>query len=163
VIEELAIRILGLPLSTVVSRTALAVFYGALTLVIFYEIPNLLLKNVGSNLTGLPVENGSLFVSYAILLTVLSGLQIVFQGKFLGDAAAVSNGFAQIFYIYVFTNGGIIQEFVSSAGVAVALDFKTILYLMMIPSALSIVSTIVAASTRSSVQKSAMIEEIVLN
>ncbi|MFI5419834.1 MAG: hypothetical protein ACHQ1H_02590 [Nitrososphaerales archaeon] len=157
------IRILGLPLSTVVSRTALAVFYGALTLVIFYEIPNLLLKNVGSNLTGLPVENGSLFVSYAILLTVLSGLQIVFQGKFLGDAAAVGNGLAQIFYIYIFTNGGIIQEFVSSAGVAVSLDFKTILYMMMIPSALSIVSTIVTASTRSSVQRSGTFEEIVLN
>ncbi len=156
-------RILDLELSTLVSRTALAVFYGALTLVVFYEIPNLLLKNVGSNLSGLPVENQSLFLSYAILLTVLSGLSIIFQGKFLGDAATVSNGLAQIFYIYIFTNGGILQEFVSSAGVAVALDFKAILYLMMVPSALSIISAIVAASARSSVKRSATFEEIVLS
>jgi len=140
----------------------MAVFYGFVTVVVFYEIPNLLLKNVGGNLSGLPIENESLFLSYAILITVLSGLQIVFQGKFIGDAAAVSNGVAQIFYIYIFTNGGIIREFVSSAGITLALDFKTVLYLMMIPSALSIVSAVVTASSRSSVQRSEMIDEIVL-
>ena len=141
----------------------MAVIYGAITLVVFYEIPNLLLKNVGGNLSGLPMDNQSLFLSYAILITVLSALQVIFRGKFLGDAAAVGNGVAQIFYIYIFTNGGIIQEFVPSAGVGLVLDFKTILYLMMIPSALSIVSTIVTASTRSSVEKSHMFEEILLN
>ena len=141
----------------------MAVLYSAISLVVFYEIPNLLLKNVGGNLAGLPVENESLFLSYAILITVLSAVQVIFQGKFLGDAAAVGNGVAQIFYIYIFTNGGVIQEFVSSAGVGLVLDFKTILYLMMIPSALSIVSAIVTASSRSSVERSQMIEEIVLN
>jgi hypothetical protein len=157
-------RIFGLSLSTILSRTAMAVFYSALSLVIFYEIPNLLLKNVGTNnLAGLPIGNESLFLSYAIFITILSGLQIVFQGKFLGDAAAVGNGLAQIFFIYIFTNGGIISEYVSSAGVGLVLDFKTVLYLMMIPSALSIVSTIVSASTRASVERTRMIDEIILN
>ncbi|MDA4111459.1 MAG: hypothetical protein OK439_02900 [Thaumarchaeota archaeon] len=159
----MARQILGLSLSALVSRTAMAVFYGFLTLAIFYEIPNLLLKNAGGNLAGLPIENESLLLSYAILITVLSGLQIVFQGKFIGDAAAVANGVSQIFYIYIFTNGGIIREFVSSAGITLALDFKTILYLMMVPSALSIISTIVSASTRTSVKRTEMIEEVILN
>ena len=155
-------EIFGMRLTVLASRTAMAVFYGFVTLIVFYEIPNLLLKNVDGNLSGLPIENENLFLSYAILLIVLSGLQIVFQGKFVGDAAAVSNGVAQIFYIYIFTNGGIIREFVSSAGITLALDFKTVLYLMMMPSALSIVSTIVSASSRSSVQRSEMIDEIIL-
>ncbi|MDA4130880.1 MAG: hypothetical protein OK457_08925 [Thaumarchaeota archaeon] len=156
-------QILGLSLTTLISRIATAAFYGFITLFVFYELPNLLLKNVGGNLAGLPIENQSLFISYAILITSLSSLQIIFQGKYLGDAAAVGNGVAQIFYIYIFTNGGIINEFVASAGVNLSLDFRTVLYLMMVPSALSIVSAITGAAARSSVQRSQMIEEIVLN
>jgi hypothetical protein len=155
-------QIFGLSLKVIASRTAMAVFYGFVTLVVFYEIPNLFLKNVGGNLGGLPVENESLFLSYAILITILSGVQIIFQGKFIGDAAAVANGVAQIFYIYIFTNGGIIKEFISSSGITLALDFRTVLYLMMIPSSLSIVSAIVAASSRSSVQRSEIVYEVIL-
>jgi hypothetical protein len=74
----------------------------------------------------------------------------------VGDAASIGNGVAQIFYIYIFTNGGIITEQIS--GGMVTLDFRTIIYLLMLPSALSIISAVVAASSRASVMPSPIME-----
>ena len=156
----MARKILGLGLSDLFSRTALAVFYGLLTLIIFYEIPRILLGSYIS--AGSPFLNEGLFLPYAILITILSGLQIIFKNRYIGDAAAVSNGLAQIFYIYLVTNGGFFSEYVSSVQMTVSLDFRTVLYLMMIPSALLIVSTIISASSRVSVQHTEQFEEFVL-
>jgi hypothetical protein len=151
-------NLFGISVDVIFSRTAYAVVYGILTIVIFYELPDLLLKNFNGSLANLPLDNGSLFISYAILITILSSFQIIFQDHFIGDVAAVSNGVAQIFYIYIFANGGLITEYVSSAGVTLSLDFRTIIYLMMIPSALSIISAVISASSRSSVTPSETIE-----
>jgi hypothetical protein len=153
-------KIFGVDLEVFFSRTAYAAFYGILTIFIFYEVPDLLLKNYASSLPNLPIDNSSLFLGYAVLITILSCVQIVFQDHYLGDAAAISNGFAQIFYIYIFTNGGLITEQVS--GFTVALDFRTVLYLMMLPSALSIISSVISASSRASVVSS-LTEEIHLD
>lgn len=150
-------KIFGIELEVFLSRTAYAAFYGILTIFIFYEIPDLLLKNYANSLPNLPIDNSSLFIAYAVVITILSSIQIVFQNHYLGDAAAISNGFAQITYIYIFTNGGLITEQLS--GITVALDFRTVLYLMMLPSSISIISAIIAASSRASVV-SATIEEV---
>ena len=156
-------KIFGIELGRFASRTALAVAYAFVTLLVYYEIPNLLLKNFGGQAaSGLPLENDALFFSYAILITLLSGLQIIFEGHFVGDAASVSNGIAQIVYIYVVASGGLYSDYIASAGIALTIDFRTILYLMMIPSALSIISTIVSASSRVSIQRSKMLDEITL-
>ena len=151
-------KIFGINLGEFFSRTGYAALYGLITIVVFYELPNLLLKNFNGNLANMPLEDGTLFVSYAILITVLSCLQIIFQNHFVGDVAAVSNGIAQIFYIYIFASGGLITENFASSRITLSLDFRTIIYLMMIPSALSIISAVIAASTRSSTIKSEMIE-----
>jgi len=144
-------KIFGINLGVFFSRTGYAAGYGFLTIIVFYELPNLLLKNFNGSAANLSLDNGSLFISYAILITILSCLQIIFQDHFVGDAAAISNGIAQIFYIYIFANGGLITEHLSSSGIILSLDFRTIIYLMMIPSALSIISAVIAASTRSSI------------
>jgi len=154
----MARNLFGISIDVIFPRTAYAVVYGILTIVIFYELPDLLLKNFNGSLANLPLDNGTLFISYAILITILSSVQIIFQDHFIGDVAAVSNGVAQIFYIYIFANGGLITEYVSSAGVTLSLDFRTIIYLMMIPSALSIISAVISASSRSSVTSSENIE-----
>ncbi len=154
----MARNLFGISIDLIFSRTAYAVVYGILTIVIFYELPDLLLKNFNGSLAGLPLDNGTLFISYAILITILSSIQIIFQDHFIGDVASVSNGVAQIFYIYIFANGGLITEYVSSTGVTLSLDFRTIIYLMMIPSALSIISAVISASSRSSVTSSETIE-----
>ena len=151
-------KIFGINTGVFFSRTGYAAGYGLLTIIVFYELPNLLLKNINGSVANLPLENGTLFISYAILITVLSCLQIIFQDHFVGDAAAISNGIAQIFYIYIFANGGLITEHVSSSGITLSLDFRTVIYLMMIPSALSIISAVVSASSRSSINRSEMIE-----
>ncbi len=149
-------KIFGIDVSTFFSRAAYAAFYGILTIFIFYEIPNLLLKNYAAGLANLPLDNEPLFISYAILITILSSLQIIFQDHYVGDAAAIANGIAQIVYIYIFTNGGIIVEQIS--GITVSLDFRTVIYLMMLPSALSIVSSVISTSSRSSVSSSQLLE-----
>jgi len=152
----MARKIFGIDISTFFSRTAYAAFYGILTIFIFYEIPDLLLKNYTAQLSNLPLDNEPLFFSYAILITILSSVQIIFQDHYIGDAAAIGNGVAQIAYIYIFTNGGIIAEQVS--GISVSLDFSTIIYLMMLPSALSIVSAVISTSSRSSVSSTELLE-----
>jgi hypothetical protein len=149
-------KIFGIELNTLFSRAAYAAFYGILTIFIFYEIPDFLLKNYTASLANLPLDNEPLFISYAILITILSSLQIIFQDHYFGDAAAIANGIAQIVYIYIFTNGGIIVEQLS--GITVSLDFRTIIYLMMLPSALSVISSVISTSSRSSVTPSQLLE-----
>jgi hypothetical protein len=156
-------KLLGIPIRKILSRSAVAVGYGFVTLFVFYEIPNLLLKNLpASDLGNLPIGNSELFLYYGILITALSTVQIIFEKSFLGDAAAVSNGVAQIVYIYIVSNGGFFSDYISSAGIFLSIDYRTILYLMMIPSALSIISTVISASTRVSMKNSEMLEEVVL-
>jgi hypothetical protein len=140
------------------SRTVYAAAYGLLTIIVFYELPNLLLKNINGSVANLPLDNGTLFISYAILITVLSCTQIIFQNHAIGDAAAISNGIVQIFYIYIFADGGLITEHVASSGITLSLDFRTVIYLMLIPSALSIISAVISASSRTSIARSEMIE-----
>jgi hypothetical protein len=149
-------KIFGIDLDVFLTRTSYAVFYGFLTIIIFYELPNIFLKQYSASLPNLPMDNESLFVSYAILITILSGLQMIFKDHLVGDAAAISNGIAQISYIFILTNGGLITETLS--GVRVSLDFRTVIYLMMLPSALSIISSVISASSRSSVTSSTIVE-----
>jgi len=149
-------KIFGIDFNTFFSRAAYVAFYGILTIFIFYEIPDLLLKNYTAGLANLPLDNEPLFISYAILITILSSLQIIFQDHYFGDAAAIANGIAQIVYIYIFTNGGIIVEQLS--GITVSLDFRTVIYLMMLPSALSIISSVISTSSRASVGSSQLLE-----
>jgi hypothetical protein len=148
--------IFGLDLDVFASRTAYAAFYGLLTIIIFYELPDFFLKSYSASLPNLPFDNTSLFISYAVLIAILSSLQMIFKDHHIGDAAAAANGFAQIFYIFIFTNGGLITEQLS--GVTVSLDFRSIIYLMMLPSALSIISAVISASSRSSVMSSELVE-----
>lgn len=149
-------KLFGIELDVFLSRTTYAALYGILTIIIFYELPDYFIKSYGASLSNLPLDNSSSFVTYAILITILSSIQIIFQDYYIGDTAAISNGIAQIFYIYIFTNGGLITEQIS--GAMITLDFSTLIYLMMLPSVLLIISSVISASSRSSVASTQVLE-----
>lgn len=142
------ISILGIELPSFISRVATAILYGFLSLTLFLVIPDVLLSGPAVDL-GIST---SVFFYYAILIVILSGMQGVFRGKFLGDAATVANGFVQIYYLFLITSGGILTYFVQQQGINLTIDFRTLLYLFMLPSALSVINAVVHASTRVSIQ-----------
>jgi hypothetical protein len=150
------IKILGIELPTFITRLATAILYGFVALVVFLFLPDKIFGTVSS----LGVNTSS-FVYYAILIVILSGLQGIFRGKFLGDAAAVANGFAQIYYLFIITNGGIMSYYVQQGGINLTIDFRTIMYLLMIPSALGVINAVVHASARVSVQRVETTQELI--
>ncbi len=147
-----------MPIITFAGRIGYAVFSGAVLLYLFTETP----RFIYNGLSQVSPFIGGSFFDYAITIAFLSGLQIVFKGRFLGDAAAIGNGIAQITYFYLVTNGGFLTVSLASVGVQIAIDFRTILYLLMLPSALIIVSTVIGAASRSSMQNFEDAEEILL-
>jgi hypothetical protein len=151
-------KIFGIELTTFVGRVAYAVVSGGILLFLYYEIPNVLYKGMGQ----LPSFGFEGFYYYAVLIAVLSALSIIFKEKALGDAAGVASAIAQLTYIFVVTNGGVMSFDVSSVGAIVSLDFRPILYLLMLPSALLIISTIIGAVSRSSLRRFENMEEVVL-
>lgn len=154
-------KILGIPLPTFISRVATALIYGFISILIWLIIPSTILpKTIEGGIGGLST---STFIYYAILIAFLSGVQSIFNDKFVGDAAAVANGIAQIYYLYLITNGGILTYVAQQQGIALTLDFRTILYLLMIPSAISAVRAIVHASSRVSTKSFEDAEEILLH
>ncbi|MGI0080232.1 MAG: hypothetical protein ACRECH_11460 [Nitrososphaerales archaeon] len=142
------ISILGIGLRDFITRIASAILYGFFSLVLFLVIPDALLNGPAGALG----FSTSIFFDYAILIVILSGMQGVFRGKFLGDAATVANGFVQIYYLFLITDGGVLNYFVQQYGINLTIDFRTLLYLLMIPSALSVIKAVIHASTRASVR-----------
>jgi hypothetical protein len=151
------IKILGIGLPEFITRLGTAVLYGFISLVFFLVIPNFLLSGPAS---GLGIST-TLFFDYAILIVILSGMQGVFRGKYLGDAATVANGFVQIYYLLLITNGGFFSYFEQQAGITLSIDFHTIVYLFLIPSTLSIINAIVHAASRTSIQPSQTTNEFI--
>ncbi len=153
--------IFGMSARTFFSRLAYAVAMALLTLFVFLYIPSRILPGFGGEYSNI-LSYESLFFYYALLIGFLEGIRILFRGTYIGDGAGIFNGVAQIFYIYLLTSGGVFTINLATQGIDVAIDFRTILYLMMIPSALSIVSSIVNATSRISVTRTREVEEIVL-
>ncbi len=79
----------------------------------------------------------------------------------MGDGAGMFAGVAQIYYIYLVTNGGVLT--IATSGIVASVDFRTILYLLMAPSALLVVSSVVSACSRVSMQRVSDFEEVVLD
>jgi len=150
-------KILGMGFFSFAGRVAYAVVSGAITIVIFYYLPDYLFRNYseGSN----SFSSGD-FLYYAILIAFLGGIQIVFRGHFLGDGAGMFSGVAQIYYIYLVTSGGILT--VDTSGIIASIDFRTILYLLMAPSALLVVTSVISACSRISMRRVSDFEEVAL-
>ncbi|MHB8702304.1 MAG: hypothetical protein ACYC7D_14975 [Nitrososphaerales archaeon] len=144
------------------SRLAYAILWSLVLLAVFLYIPSILLPKLGGQYSNV-LSFGNLFFYYAVLIGFLEGIQILFKGHHIGDGAGIFNGVAQIFYIYLLTGGGIIAMNLASQGIKVSIDFRTILYLMMLPSALMIVSSVINALSRSSTVRTKEVEEIILN
>jgi len=151
-------KILGMGIFSFAARVVYAVVSGIITVVIFFYLPNTFFRNFSE--VSVPFSNGDFFY-YAILIAFLGGLQIIFSGHFLGDGAGIFDGAAQIFYIYLVTNGGLLT--IATSGFVASVDFRTILYLLMAPSALLIVSSVISACSRVSTQRVSDFEEAVLN
>ena len=151
------IKILGIELPAFITRIATAVLYGFISLIVFLVIPNALLNGPASAIG----VSTSIFFDYAILIVILSGMQGVFRGMYLGDAATIANSFVQIYYLLLITNGGIFSYFVQQEGINLTIDFRTIVYLFMVPPALSVINAVVHASTRMSTQAAETTEELI--
>ena len=153
------VEILGLPLRTFLWRLGGAIVTGVITLIIFLYVPQFLYSKIPAfgNSLGIPF---TYFVYYAVFITVLSGISTVYRNHFLGDAAAIANGLAQISYIYLITNGGLLSVAVGNATLSV--DYSTLLYLLMMPSALGVVSAVIRMVSRSAVRPYMDREEIKL-
>jgi hypothetical protein len=151
-------KILGMGIFSFAARVAYAVVSGVITIAIFFFLPDLIFRNFSEVSTAF--SNGD-FLYYAILIAFLGGIQIVFRGHFMGDGAGMFAGIAQIYYIYLVTNGGLLT--IATSGVVASVDFRTILYLLMAPSALLIVSSVISACSRVSMQRVSDFEEVVLS
>jgi hypothetical protein len=153
------VEILGLPLRTFLSRLGGAIVTGVISLIVFLYVPQVVYSRIPSfgGALGIPF---TYFVYYAVFITILSGISTVYRNHFLGDAAAITNGLAQIVYIYLITNGGLLSVAVGSATLSV--DYSSLLYLLMMPSALGVVSSIIRMISRSAMRPYIDREEIKL-
>ena len=152
-------KIFGIPVLTFSGRLAYAVVSGAILLLLYTIIP----QTIYSSLGRIPsLLGGASFFDYALLISVLSGFQIVFRGKWLGDAAAIGNGVSQIAYLFLVTDAGVLTVNLGNQGLGITIDFRTILYLLMLPSALLIVSTVVGSAARASTQKFEDAEQLIM-
>ncbi len=140
-------------------RVVYAIVSGAILIFLYTFIPQSLYNGLGE----IPSLLGGSFFDFALLIAILSGIQIVFKGRWLGDAAAIGNAISQIVYLYLVTNEGILNLNLGGQGLAISIDFRTILYLLMLPSALLIVSTIIGAAARTSTQKFEDSEELTIS
>lgn len=149
--------IFGMSLGTFIVRLLGAIVTAAVSLFLFFYIPQFAAKNLPQGILGI---GESQIVFYAVAIAVLSGVQIVFRDRWFGDAAAVGNGVVQIYFLYIITNGGVMSF--ATGGTNIVINFTTVLYFLMLPSALSIVSGVFRGFTRSSLQKFQDAEEIIL-
>ena len=139
-------------------RVVYAVVSGAIIILIFFYLPDRIFGNFPE--VSSDFSNGD-FLYYAILIAFLAGLQIIFRGHFMGDGAGIFLGIAEIYYIYTVTDGGVLT--IPISGVVASVDFTTILYLLMAPSALLVVSSVISACSRVSMQKVSDFEEVALD
>jgi hypothetical protein len=150
-------QILGMSLGTFILRILGAAISGAVSIFIFLYIPQFVSQSLPQGILGF---GESQIILYGTLIAVLAGLQMIFRDRWLGDACAIGNGVLQIYYLYAITNGGVMSFALN--GTNIAINFSTLLYLLMLPSALSIVSGLFRVLTRGSLQKFQDAEEIIL-
>jgi hypothetical protein len=98
------------------------------------------------------------------LLSFLSGLQIVFRGHVLATGGAVFNGIAQIYYLYLITNSGVMSiSNVGSLGFDVAISYKPILYLLMVAPVITMITSVMTIVNHGSARPTQLHDEIPLN
>jgi hypothetical protein len=154
----MTVTILGMSLWTFVGRLIGAIVTGAVSIFLFLIIPQFAYSNLPSGILG---ANESQIILYGVAIAILGGIQVVFKDRWLGDGATIANGVLQIYYIYIVTSGGI-MTFALQNGTSITLNFQTILYFLMLPSAISIVIGMFRALSRPSVQRFEDAEEIIL-
>ena len=93
---------------------------------------------------------------YFLAIEVLTAIRVMLKDHILGAMASVSSGLVKALYIYIITQGGIIT--MSLSGYLVTVDFKPIVYLMIIPLLLDIVKQIYDLANKSSAKPITMIE-----
>jgi hypothetical protein len=154
------VKVLGLPLKTFLVRLGGAIVVGAITLILFFYLPNLLYSNVPelAKSTGI---NSSYFLYYAGFITILSGISMIYRDHLLGDITAMGNGLAQIYYIYIITNGGLLS--LSLGTINFSIDFSTLLYFLMLPSAILVISSVIRMLSRAAASPFRERDQIVLH
>jgi hypothetical protein len=154
------VEIIGLPLRTFLIRLGGAIVTAVLSLIIFLYVPQFLYSRLPSVAGTTGIDSGY-FIYYAVFITALSAVSTIYRDHLLGDAAAIANGLTQIYYIYIITNGGLLSLAVST-GVTVSIDFSTLLYLLITPSAIGVISSLIRIVSRNAAKPLIEREEIIL-
>ena len=152
-------EIFGLPFRTFVLRLVQAIIFGAISFAVFFYVPQQLYSYFPSfaQSTGFSTEN---FLYVAVFVTILTGVSMVYGDHTFGDVAAIASGVTQIFYIYFITNGGVLS--MTMGGNSISINFSSLLYLLITPSAIGIVATILRMASRSASRPVLDREEILL-
>ena len=114
------------------------------SLILWYYVPSLLLKVVAT--PPAIYTQGGLLV-FALLIGVLSALGYMFEDEPFGLIFGMGSNLATVVFLFLATNGGMLSF--QAEGVSVTANFEPLLFLLILPSVLSIVRKAWAAATRS--------------
>jgi hypothetical protein len=123
------------------ARAALAL---GVSLVLWYYVPSLLLQELVS--PPAIFTQGGLFV-FALLIGCLSALGYLFEDGPVGFLCGLGSNLATVAFLYLATDGGILSF--QSQGVYLTANFQPLLFLLIMPSVLSMVRKVWSAVSKS--------------
>jgi hypothetical protein len=159
----MAAKIIGLSVFEFGSRIFYAIANAGINFFVFFILPNFIF-----GIARLPISGGSnfstsIFLPYSILLSLLGGLQIVFRGHVLATGGAIFNGIAQIYYLYLITNDGImVLSNVGGMGFDITISYQPILYLLIIPPVTLMITSIMRTVNQAGARPVELHDEIAL-
>ncbi len=139
-------------LLTYAGRAAQAALFVVFNYLIFFLAPSLFFGAVGL----LDPSLESTIANYFLVIGCLSVLQILLKGHMVGVASAIGLSIVQALYIYIITEGGALS--ISYSGLALTLEFKPLLYLMMATPLVNIVKQVYDLAHRAVMQPISMVE-----
>lgn len=129
-----------------------AAIYVIFNFVIFFLVPSYILGFIGQFTPDLQ----TIITGFFIAVEVLTVMKIMLKDHMLGAISTAGLGVVEAVYIYTITQGGTLP--MSFSGLAITVEFKLLVYLMMTLPLLGTVKQIYDMINKSSAQPITMIE-----
>ena len=133
-------------------RAVQAAIFVAINYAIFFIAPSLFYSNLGL----LTAEIETAISSYFLVIGSLTVIHLLLKDHIIGFASSVALAIVQALYIYVITNGGVLS--ITYGEIALTLEFKPLLYLMMATPLVNMVKQILDYLSSSAAQPIQMLE-----
>jgi len=133
-------------------RAVQAAIFVAINYAIFFIAPSLFYSNLGL----LTAETETAISSYFLVIGSLTVIHLLLKDHIIGFASSVALAIVQALYIYVITNGGVLS--ITYGEIALTLEFKPLLYLMMATPLVNMVKQIFDYLSSSAAQPIQMLE-----